>query len=143
MQTVLWVNQRQEACPDLVRCWCPEAPLESLRCWEVCLEDFPDVPKAGCLHTRAVEKTSSLSGALGWPVLALFALQDLLVDDIKFSMLACSMQISSHFCGVGSAAVAALLLHAGLWTLGLPSTEWQFSESCEKSYMPTGFVEIM
>ena len=80
--------------------------------------------------------TSSLSGAFGWPALALFALRGLLGDHIKFSMLACSMQISSHFSGVGSAAVAALLLHAGLWTLGLPSTSWQFSESCEKSDMP-------
>ena len=75
--------------------------------------------------------TSSLSGAFGWPALALFALQGLLGDDIKASMLACSMQISSHFSGVGSVAVAALLLHAGLWTLGLPSKTWNFSESCE------------
>ena len=76
--------------------------------------------------------TSSLSGAFGWPALALFALQDLLGDHIKFSMLACSMQISSHFSGVGSAAVAVLLLHAGLWTLGLPSNSWHFSQSCDK-----------
>ena len=87
--------------------------------------------------------TSSLSGAFGWPALALFTLQGLLGDDIKASMLACSMQISSHFSGVGSAAVAALLLHAGLWTLGLPSSSWNFSESCEKSHMPKGFVEIV
>ena len=85
---------------------------------------------------RDSPRQSSLSDAFRWPIVVLLALQDLLGNDnIKLSMLARSMQISSHFSGVGSAALAAFLLHAGLSILGLPSScisSWHFSESCEK-----------
>ena len=142
IQTVMWAKQRQEACPNLVRCWrwCPEAPLDGLGCWGGGTSGgFPR-----CAAGRPTSSlTSSLSGAFGWPALALFVLQGLLGDDIKANMLACRVQLLSHFSGVGSAAVAALLLHAGFWTLGLQSDSWNFSEPCEKSHMPKGFVEIV
>ena len=99
-----------------------------------------DVGENGCISRalgavpRDSPRQSSLSGAFRWPIFVLLALQDLLGNDnIKLSMLARSMQISSHFSGVGSAAVAAFLLHAGLSILGLPSSSWHFSESCEKN----------
>ena len=82
---------------------------------------------------RDIPLQSGLNGAFRWPIFVLLALQDLLGNDnIKLSMLARDMQISSHFSGVGSAALAAFVLHAGLVTLGLASSSWHFSESCEK-----------
>jgi hypothetical protein len=84
-------------------------------------------------HKRDTQRILTLAGAFRWPILDFLELQNWLGDDIALSMLVLSMHISSHFSGIGSAALAASLLHAGLSTLALPTAAWYFAEACEKN----------